>query len=87
MAWVQTPLPPVSIPTAAKPVTPAAGDDIRMEDGHENAATGNGEDDGDAMAQDVSSSQAGGVGNGQDAAHENQQQHLDYDVADDNEWS
>jgi hypothetical protein len=66
LAWVQTPLPPVTIKTAP-PAKAENVDEINMDDG-----------DGDAMMQESQPVHADG--------HRQEQQELDYDVADDNDW-
>lgn len=73
LAWIQTPLPPVTLPSAAPIAKPDTND-------HENGDTdmgGNGE--GDAMAQDTHRGPA--------QSQKREQQELDYDIGDDNEWA
>jgi hypothetical protein len=77
-AWIQTPLPPVSIPgavnAATAAITPTTSDrvDMSME-----------MDEGDAMAQEADSP---ATATNSARATEQQERNLDYDVADDNDW-
>jgi hypothetical protein len=66
MAWIQTPLPPVNLPSKlTNTAKPESNDGMQI-------------DEDDSMIANSSSIQGGG--------HGQEQQELDYDVADDNDW-
>lgn len=72
LSWVQTPLPPVTLPN---PQSSSGGgraeSDVKVEGGME----------GDAMAHDSNSMSMGGAGGERDI-----QENIDYDVAGDDDW-
>ena len=73
LSWIQTPLPPVTLPNTQNLSGGIKAEaDVKMEGGME----------GDAMAQDSSSiGISGGVGGEREI-----QENIDYDVAGDDEW-
>ncbi|KFY07637.1 hypothetical protein V492_06969 [Pseudogymnoascus sp. VKM F-4246] len=74
LAWIQTPLPPVVLPSAAPVAKP---DTARNDHGNGDTDMG-GSGEGDAMAQDTPRAPV--------QSQKREQQELDYDIGDDNEW-
>lgn len=83
LSWIQTPLPPVNLPSAGG-AGGGATPDVKKHEAEDTHMDGEGE--GDAMAQEQGGSTAGGGGGGGQKVEQGQQQ-LDYDVGDDNDWS
>lgn len=75
LAWIQTPLPPVVLPSAA----PVAKSDTARNDQENRDTDMGGSGEGDAMAQDLPRGPA--------QSQKREQQELDYDIGDDNEWA
>ncbi|KFZ17608.1 hypothetical protein V502_04514 [Pseudogymnoascus sp. VKM F-4520 (FW-2644)] len=75
LAWIQTPLPPVVLPSAA----PVAKPDTARNDQENRDTDMGGSGEGDAMAQDLPRGPA--------QSQKREQQELDYDIGDDNEWA
>ncbi|KAA8573925.1 hypothetical protein EYC84_005470 [Monilinia fructicola] len=72
LSWIQTPLPPVTLPNPQSSLGGGrAESDVKMEGGME----------GDAMAHDSNSMSIGGAGGERDV-----QENIDYDVAGDDDW-
>lgn len=77
MAWINTPLPPVTFPSSTStPKQPVSTTTIKVDDDTNM-------DEGDAMA----SSPAQGGGPGGDGAEEQHVGSYDYDVAGEDEWN
>jgi RNA-binding protein 26 len=73
LSWVQTPLPPITLPNkAAIAVKPDNNDGMQV-------------DQADEIVH--APSPMNGSGNGHEQHQQQQQQELDYDYADDNDWA
>ncbi|KAL5348274.1 hypothetical protein ACLOAV_006756 [Pseudogymnoascus australis] len=75
LAWIQTPLPPVVLPSAA----PVGKPDTTNNDQENRDTDMGGSGEGDAMTQDAP--------RGPPQSQRREQQELDYDIGDDNEWA